>query len=164
MRPALANFLIKPTKFIPLKKVRGLTPPSTVLLQTDGSFKHQMQLSRTACILGAKEGDYTLLNTYFEHRTSTESEWCSILDGIKFAIKKDQGSIHLENDNQGIINEITGSKKPPKLYYDYYNQIFKEIKVLDYIGMRWIPREMNRADAIFSDACKGECATCDCKN
>jgi ribonuclease HI len=159
MRPALANFLIKPTKFTPLK--RAAKPLTTVLLQTDGSFKHQMQLSRTACILGAKEGEYTLLKTYFEHKSSTESEWCSILDGIKFAIKKDQGSIHVENDNLGIVKQIT-SKKPPKMYYDYYEQIFKEIRSLDYAGIRWIPREMNRADAIFSDACKGECATCDC--
>ena len=150
MRPALANFLIKPTKFVSLKKSSTLLKPlSTVLLQTDGSFNHDLQMSRTACILDSKEGDLTLSKTYFDHESPMEAEWCSIVDGIKFAIKKGQGSIDLENDNLGVINHIIGTKKPPKIYYDYYLQVFKEIRDLDYIGIRWIPREMNRADDLF---------------
>jgi len=146
MRPALANFLIKPTKFVALKNIM---PATTVLLQTDGSFNHQIKMSRTACILDAKEGELTLSKTYFDHQSSTESEWCSIVDGIKFAVKKDEGSIHLENDNLGIVNHIIGLKRPPRLFMDYYLQVFKEIKGLDYIGIRWIPREMNKADNLF---------------
>lgn len=147
MRPALANFLIKPTKFVALKKTAK--PLSAVLLQTDGSFNHQMQISRTASILQSRQGELTLSKTYMDHVSSTEAEWCSILDGLKFAVKKDEGSVEVENDNLGIVDHIIGSKKPPRLFMEYYLQIFREVRGLDYVGIRWIPREMNRADDLF---------------
>jgi ribonuclease HI len=148
MRQALANFLIKPTTFVPLK-TKLSKPVTTALLQTDGSFNHQIQMSRTASILQSRQGELTLSKTYLDHASSTESEWCSILDGLKFAAKKDEGSVHVENDNLGIVDHIIGLKKPPRLFMDYYLQIFKEVRGLDYVGIRWIPREMNRADDLF---------------
>jgi len=146
MRPALADFFKKPSVFVALKNVSR--PQTTVLLQTDGSFSHSYQMSRTACILNSRNGELTLSKTYMDHDSSTESEWCSILDGIQFAVKKDEGSIDLENDNLGVVRHIVG-KRPPRLFSDYYSQIMKEVKGLDYIGIRWIPRELNHADNLF---------------
>jgi hypothetical protein len=42
-------------------------------------------------------------------------------------------------------------KKPPMKSYlsDYYDMIFKEVKQMQYMSIRWIPREFNRADRLF---------------
>jgi ribonuclease HI len=118
-------------------------------VQTDGSFKGN--ISRTAVLLNTSHNEnYKLLNSYLDHKNSTESEWCSVLDGIQYSISKDEGSIELENDNLGVINSIINNKMPNKSYLaDYYYLIENEIRNLDYFGIRWIPRELNRADDIF---------------
>ena len=79
-----------------------------------------------------------------------ESEWCSILDGIRYAIQRDEGSIELENDCLPIVRSITRRKIPTNsLLANYYTAVFKEIRELDYLGIRWIPRELNKADELF---------------
>jgi hypothetical protein len=86
--------------------------------------------------------------TYFDHQSYVESKWCSILDGIILATAKGQGSIDLENDNLAVVNSIIHGRRPSK-YYDYYWSILESIKDFDYVGLRWIPRELNRADELF---------------
>ena len=73
-----------------------------------------------------------------------------MLDGILFSAKKDQGAIELENDCLGIIKGLT-QRRPPtdKLASHLYGKIFREIRRMDHVGVRWIPREMNRADELF---------------
>uniref|UniRef100_A0A6C0E654 RNase H type-1 domain-containing protein n=1 Tax=viral metagenome TaxID=1070528 RepID=A0A6C0E654_9ZZZZ len=121
----------------------AIRPPHTHLIQTDGSFKSG--ISRTACVFPLTK-EY-MLCTYIDHRHSGDSEWCSVLDGIRFAKKLDRGAIHLENDNQGLINALI-NRRPPR-HMDYYDAITDEIRHLDYIGIRWIPRGLNRADGLF---------------
>jgi len=116
-------------------------------VQTDGSFGHS-KISRTAVLYRDRKGiDTTQCKTYFDHRNSTESEWCSVLDGIQYAVKKDEGFVELENDNLGVIQSLI-RRKEPKMGY-YYQVIQKELLHFDYVGIRWIPREMNAADDIF---------------
>jgi hypothetical protein len=81
---------------------------------------------------------------------STQSEWCSILDGILFSKRKDQGSIQLENDCLGVVQALL-RKKPPRdeLLAYFHTSIYKELKELDHFGIRWIPREINKADELF---------------
>ena len=149
MRPALANFLRSPTIFTSLSH-SILRPSSLAFVQTDGSFSRG-NISRTAVILNTKDNiDYTLVNTYFDHKNSGESEWCSILNGLRCAQDKDQGSVELENDCLPIIRHLILRKPPIKGYLaEYYSAILKEVKNMDYIAVRWIPREMNRADRLF---------------
>uniref|UniRef100_A0A6C0APJ6 RNase H type-1 domain-containing protein n=1 Tax=viral metagenome TaxID=1070528 RepID=A0A6C0APJ6_9ZZZZ len=151
MRQALATFLKKPTPFSILTK-SGPRPPKVALVQTDGSFSTQyVEMSRTAVILRTNEHiDYTLIDTYIDHINSTESEWVSVLSGIEFALKKDQGSVELENDCLPVIKHLIFRKPPAKSYLaDYYSQIFKESRKMEYLGVRWIPRELNKADDLF---------------
>ena len=151
MRPALANFLRQPTTFVPLSK-SILRPPKVAQVQTDGSFSLEFkEMSRTAVILKTRDGiDYSLFDSYTDHWNSTESEWCSVLNGIRFALKKDQGSVELENDCLPVIKHLTHRRAPMKSYLaEYYSQIFKEAKTMEYLGIRWIPREFNRADDLF---------------
>jgi hypothetical protein len=149
MHPALGRFLINSTKFTPLSRSM-LRPDKVALIQTDGSFS-KGNISRTAVTLNTPNNmNYTFMNTYFDHLNSTESEWCSVLDGILFAEKKNQGAIELENDCLPVIRHLIIKKPPVQSYLQgYYHTILIELKAMDYVGVRWIPREINKADVLF---------------
>lgn len=153
MRPAVAKFLQNPTRFSVLKGLPlapSTLPPKVAHVQTDGSFTSVSRMSRTAVLLRTIGEEYTLRSTYFDHVDSTQSEWCSILDGILFSKRKDQGSIQLENDCFGVIQALLRNRPPrDDLAAHYYTSIFKELRELDHFGIRWIPREMNKADELF---------------
>lgn len=138
--------------FRPLTKPYLVRPLQTALVQTDGSFsmKHK-GISRTAVILTTYKGNtYTLSKTYFDHIDSTESEWCSVLDGITYAIKRGQDSLELENDNIGVIRSLVQEDRPKRAHIaDYYNAIQYSLKEFEYLGVRWIPRKFNKADRLF---------------
>jgi ribonuclease HI len=127
-------------------------PSYTVRVQTDGSFGIKYQpISRTAVILTDCSGiRYSLCKTYFDHKNSTESEWCSVLDGLNYCLKKDEGAVELENDNLGVMNSLI-QRKPPRHGYlaDYYGMIHKQLTLLEYVSIRWIPRQLNKADGLF---------------
>lgn len=151
MRLALATFLKSPTPFFPLTCITQ-RPSRVALVQTDGSFSSQyVDMSRTAVLLKtASHEEYSLVDTYTDHWNSTESEWASVLNGVRFALKKDQGSVELENDCLPVVKHLIAKQRPAKTYLaDYYAAIFKESKKMEYLGVRWIPRELNRADDFF---------------
>ena len=137
--------------FRALTKPYLIRPPQVALIQTDGSFSvKQQNLSRTAVILTTEKGTYTLCKTYFDHTDSTESEWCSVLDGVTYAVKKGQDCLELENDNQGVIRCLTLNVKPQRPHIaDYYHAIKESVELFEYLGIRWIPRRLNRADDLF---------------
>lgn len=151
MRPVLAAFLKKPSVFSALSKP-GPRPPKVALVQTDGSFSSQyVEMSRTAVLLKCPDAlEYSLVDTYSDHISSTESEWASVLNGIRFALKKDQGSVELENDCMPVMKHLIFRKAPAKSYLaDYYAAVLKEARPMEYLGVRWIPRELNKADDFF---------------
>lgn len=153
MRSSLTLLAKDPTKFTVLTRSTLHRPPYTARIQTNGSFSICYNpISRTAALLTTIKGDqHSLCKTYFEHANSTETEWCSVLDGIKYSIKKDQDALELENSNLSLIDSLINRKIPKKPYLaDYYFMIYKNISQLEYLGIRWIPREQNRADTIFS--------------
>jgi ribonuclease HI len=134
------------TTFVPLCKNSVVEPLALAAIQTDGSFK---RLSRTAVILDTIQGEqFTLVNTYFTHANSHESEWCSVLNGLEFSLKKNQKAVTLENDNQGIIKSLI-TQTPPKVLCSYYHAIYNLMNEFDWVSMRWIPREQNKADKLF---------------
>jgi ribonuclease HI len=108
-------------------------------------------MSRTAVLLRTTDYvEYSLVDTYTDHWNSTESEWASVINGIRFALKKDQGSVELENDCLPVVKHLIFKRPPAKSYLaDYYSAIFKEAKTMEYLGIRWIPRELNKADGLF---------------
>lgn len=136
------HFLQNPT---PFRALKGKRSPATILVQTDGSFVHP-RISRTACILFARS-NISMVRTYFDHVNSTESEWCSVLDGLTFSLEKGHGSVELENDCLGVIRALTSRRRGS--FTDYYDEIHDTIRKMDYVSMRWIPRELNRADNLF---------------
>lgn len=140
---------MRPTVFRILKGV--VRPPHTALVQTDGSYGSKYYISRTAVILTTHRGtEHTMCKTYDTHNNSTESEWCSVLDGIQYAIKRGEDSIELENDNLGVIWSLIKKEVPPKQYIaEYYAAIYSHADLLEYFSLRWIPRRFNRADVLF---------------
>jgi hypothetical protein len=129
--------------------MRTFRPPKIARVQTDGFYKDE--ISRTAVLLKTRDNiDYTLINTYFDHLNSTEAEWVSVLNGIQYALKKDQGSVELENDCLPVIKHLIHRRPPAKSYLaTYYTAILKEARYMDYLGVRWVPREFNKADDLF---------------
>jgi ribonuclease HI len=135
------------TTLVPICKNSVVEPLALAAIQTDGSFRKN--ISRTAIILDTVQGEqFTLVNTYFTHANSYESEWCSVLNGLEFALKKKQTAVTLENDNQGVIQSLI-TQTPPKVFWSYYDSIYDLMDGFDWVSMRWIPRERNKADRLF---------------
>lgn len=138
----------------PFRVLRGIPirPAQTALLQTDGSYGAKYQpLSRTASLLINHKGEqFTYSQVYDNHTDSTESEWCSVLDGIQFAIEKGEWAIELENDNTEVIRCISLDSIPKRPHIaEYHEAIYNHINTLEYFSIRWIPRRFNAADVIF---------------
>ena len=128
---------------------RFARPVEVAHLQTDGSQRYRDSISRTAALLKA-DATFKSVKTYFDHQNSYESEWCSILDGIQMTQNNEVSSISLENDNLGVINSLIQKKLPRHDYAAaYYDLILKEVKHMDFVEIRWIPRRLNKADALF---------------
>ena len=139
-------------QFKALTRPYVIRPLQMAHIQTDGSFSRQHdEMSRTAIILKTWQGNtLTISKTYFDHTDSTESEWCSVLDGIMYAVKKGQPCLELENDNIGVIRSLVQEDRPKRAHIaDYYNAIQYSLKEFEYLGVRWIPRKFNKADRLF---------------
>lgn len=131
---------------------RGLLIPERIShIQTDGSFAQQYKISRTAChMVDSKKDARTMINTYLDHKNSYESEWRSIVDGIDFAIKKKEYTLEIENDNLSVIKCLINRKRPMQKYaVDYFDYVMDISSKIDYLAIRWIPRELNKADDLF---------------
>jgi len=136
-----------PGPFVQLSANSLLKALKVAHVQTDGSFKNN--ISRTAVIIRKNQINHSLCKTFFNHRNSTESEWQSIVDGLEYSIKREEKSITLENDNLGVVNSLIQEKAPNLIYSAYYFYSLDLIKSMDWVAVRWIPRELNKADKLF---------------
>lgn len=119
-------------------------------LQTDGSFRYRDRTSRTACLLEDEGEIYKSVKTYFDHENSYESEWCSILDGILMSQGHQIGDLQIENDNLSVISCLVNRRRPAQMYAaKYYDDVLHSAKDMDWLEIRWIPRRLNKADALF---------------
>ena len=146
----MTSSLRRLTNFTVLSKPNLLRPDYVARIQTDGSFKSTYNISRTAVLyLNSAENQY-LIKTYIDHKNSYESEWASVLDGIYYAIKNDDGSVEIENDNQSVIRALITKTPPSQAYAQFYYYKTLEISnFMDLLAVRWIPRKRNQADRLF---------------
>ena len=81
----------------------------------------------------------------------TETEWASIAGGLEFALQKGEICIGIENDNLGVVGALITDKRDFRNYYAYYyrDKILRMTRLTLWTGIRWIPREINRADDLF---------------
>lgn len=149
---------MKPSKnFYALVNKSIVMPRTTYILQTDGSYEYKTQISRTAAILTNHIGiKSTFVNTYLDHTNSYETEWQSLIDGVEYSQMKvldfNIKALAIENDCLPIVTSIIQQNPPKKQlyleYYKYFNNLYSVSHYM-WFGIRWIPRELNKADDLF---------------
>ena len=127
-------------------------PPFYTLVQTDGSFYTKSKYSRVALILTTADTQeqYRKMFAIQDTVSSTETEWASVYHGLHLALEKAQPIVALENDNLSVISGLILQNPLKHEYARYYkSKILTMTKQTAWTGIRWIPREKNRADALF---------------
>jgi hypothetical protein len=157
----MTNALRKAVGVIRMPYVRiggnvAFPPPFLAHLQTDGSFRAKSRSARVAYILLSADGRRTYRDTANipYAASSVDAEWASILTGLEFAVSAaaaNQTAIGIENDCLSVIHALIQPETP--LRNTNHREIRREIlaaaKHTTWTGIRWIPREENRADALF---------------
>jgi ribonuclease HI len=127
------------------------TPPILAKLQTDGS--RTSSRSRVAMILTTRDhmNIHKKVLDIPHTESSTEAEWASIAAGLEFTIQKGETCIGIENDNLGVVGALITDKRDFRNTYAYYyrDKILRMTRLTLWTGIRWIPREINRADDLF---------------
>ena len=120
-------------------------------VQTDNSFYQKDKTGSVAALLYFQGGSYQGYTHPLEHLDSSiESEWASIYFGLEMAKKSNQSLIGLENTCLSVVRHIMMNDSGKKDYTRYYHNKIKEVAdELQWCGIRWIPRELNRADALL---------------
>jgi ribonuclease HI len=142
---------------LPYTRIGGnvaFPPPFLAHLQTDGSFKARPRLARTAYILLSADGRRTYRDvTPVDAASSTEAEWASVLTGLQFAVDGPprQTAIGIENDCLSVIHGLVHQEVPLRIaaHRELRREILQLANQTTWTGIRWIPREANRADALF---------------
>jgi hypothetical protein len=130
-----------------------ITNPLPVLahLQTDGSFWVKQKKGRCAAWLEKANQSATLKQKWdLNVANSTQSEWMSIEHGILFALENNEECMAIENDNLGVVSALIGCRWLSNEWENYcFQRIHKLAKQSVWTGIRWIPRELNKADQIL---------------
>ena len=118
-------------------------------IQTDGSYKKN--LARTAVLLKTSDDLSTIKKvTPIFADSSTETEWASVYHGILFGLEQSETVLALENDDFGVMAALITKQSLKHEYANFYrNKIMKLVGNTVWTGVRWIPRENNKADALF---------------
>ena len=123
-------------------------PHLNYLVQTDASFYHKTHAAKTGVILFPNEDCIRKEYTYM--KDSFQAEYQSVLDGLVFARDKGKPGVALENDCAGVIGSLVSGKPPRKKHVEVcYRNIEKILGDFDWVAIRWIPRELNQADALL---------------
>ena len=127
------------------------TLPILTHIQTDGSFYQHTKSGTVAAILRLPTGVSQGFRQSLEKpKSSTEAEWASIYFGLEMGRRLGQEVVGLENDCLGVIRSIIFNSAGRHEYARYYHHKIKETAAdMDWCGIRWIPRRMNRADDLL---------------
>lgn len=126
-------------------------PPLFARVQTDGS--RTFVKSRVAMILTTRDSMniYKKMTEIPHTESPTETEWASVSAGLEFAIQKGEIAIGIENDNLSVVGALITEKQNLRHEYARYyrDRILRYASLTLWTGIRWIPREINRADDLF---------------
>lgn len=150
------NFLFNPV-YSPIIHIGGTKahqPPQPLLslVYVDGSYRQNPPRAAVAYYMKSVSGSIYSSSIPIKAQSSTEAEWASIYFGLKTALENDYKDIHIKNDCLSVIQAFLPHSNEPRL--DYARYFKKEIKGLatnggDWVGISWIPRELNLADQIL---------------
>ena len=126
--------------------------PVYSLVQCDGSYSAR-QLSAAAAYLITDPAGTTLMGKRVDIAaiSSTETEWASVYHGLEAALELDQECIQIENDCLSVVAGLVHPTNPLKhVYARHYRKKIQELAAGSaWTGIRWIPRKLNKADALF---------------
>lgn len=140
----------------PFTRVAGHVSQQPLLLatvQTDGSYVPKTGDARVAAILTPTRSQNTFRHVQSISADSpTEAEWASISMGIELALSHGERALGIENDCLSVINTLISPHDTP-LRHEYARywryRILRQTNGTEWVGIRWIPREQNRADDLF---------------
>jgi len=129
-------------------------PPVLSIVQTDGSFHVRNGSAAVAAritLAGDVQSEH--LHPLYNAESVTEAEWASVYFGILMAQKEGLPSIGIENDCMGIVSTTLfghSNKETAKNYAKYYSRKIRDsANNMEWCGIRWIPRRLNKADKLF---------------
>ncbi len=129
-------------------------PPAIyAIAQVDGSFKTNIG---AAAVFFTKADGVTKYKNHYQLgvvTSSTEAEWAAIYAGISKSKELQENALLIENDCIGVIGHILNRDVQLKHEYARYyrSKIIQSAAELEWVGLRWIPRTINRADDIFHE-------------
>jgi hypothetical protein len=130
---------------------RALQPLVLTRVQTDGSFGRPSG-ARVAAIVTPPSGSTASQMVRVPDATSsTEAEWASVAFGLRLALENDHETVGLENDCLGVVSALMYPANPLRhAYARYYRGLIYSLTAQTmWTGVRWIPRQANRADDLF---------------
>ena len=146
----------RPTVWTAYTLVAGKRPYMPVMyavVQTDASFYHHTKWTRVAALMKPSINDHvgSMMRTIDNAVSSSEAEWASVTAGIEFALEQGEDSVAIENDNLQVIHGlIVPGIELRHSYAKYHKQrILRLAEHMEWLGARWIPRDMNHADKLF---------------
>lgn len=130
------------------KRIHAL--PLQTVVQCDGSFS---RLQSAAAYIVHDPAGTTLMGKKVDLAaiSATEAEWASVFLGLEAALELDQECVALENDCLSVVAGLVHPTNPLKhLYARHYRKKIQDLATQTvWTGIRWIPRKLNKADALF---------------
>jgi hypothetical protein len=146
--------LIQPMSFVKIAGKSIYRPPIIAHLQVDASYRHHAP-DLTKCGLILKSGNRRLIYQEIiqlgKVKNATEAEWAGLYSAIYYALGQNELAIEAENDNLGVISTLITKNYPTRHSYAnyYYRKIMELGSETEWLGLRWIPRRVNYADALL---------------
>lgn len=130
------------------KRIHAL--PLQTVVQCDGSFS---RLQSAAAYIVMDPAGTTLMGkkVVLAAISATETKWASVFLGLEAALELDQECVALENDCLSVVAGLVHPTYPLKhLYARHYRKKIQDLATQTvWTGIRWIPRKLNKADALF---------------
>jgi ribonuclease HI len=146
------NAPVQHMNFIYFGGITRIRPPILTIVQTDGSFHLRTRSGKAGALLLRPDHTFSShIEPLHGLASSMEAEWASIHLGLSVAAQMRQPAVGLENDCLSVISHIAFNSPPVRQEYArYYHHKIRELsRQFDWCGIRWIPREQNRADKLL---------------
>jgi len=138
--------------FIYFGGISRIRPPILAILQTDGSFQPRTRAGKGGVLLVNPDHTFSShVENLYRLASTTEAEWAAVYKGILVAAEARQPAIGIENDCLNVVSHIALNSPPSNHEYarHYHHKIKEATRQFEWCGIRWIPREQNKANKLL---------------
>ena len=127
--------------------------PILTKVQTDGSYIRHSKRGGAGVFIVTPEGtSHKYAHPLFRLESSTEAEWASVYYGMSMMKTMRKPIVGIENDCLGVVRQIMLNDTGRHEYARYYHHKIRELgKEMEWCGIRWSPRGLNRADSVLKE-------------